>query len=97
MIASAKHDRGATLALQERNVPQTEKPDIHKLTAGYLLTSFLPQSLQFGIRGLTLVASALGLCPHFSVEDYYFPVDNVQQPEMFANAELYAPESFRDT
>jgi hypothetical protein len=25
------------------------------------------------------VASALGLCPHFSVEDYYFPVDDVQQ------------------
>jgi hypothetical protein len=43
------------------------------------------------------VASALGLCPHFSVEDYYFPVDDVQQPEMFANAELDAPESFRGT
>jgi hypothetical protein len=43
------------------------------------------------------VASALGLCPHFSVEDYYFPVDDVQQPEMFANAELDSPETFCDT
>jgi hypothetical protein len=42
------------------------------------------------------MAYVLGTCPHFSVEKYDFSVDAVQ-PEMFANAEHDAPESFRDT
>jgi hypothetical protein len=41
------------------------------------------------------VAYALGFCPHFSVEKYHVPVDAVQQPEMFANAEHDASETFR--
>jgi hypothetical protein len=47
MLAPAEHDRDATLALCD--IPQTDKPEIHELTARYLLTSFLGQSLEFGV------------------------------------------------
>ncbi|KAH0816176.1 hypothetical protein GEV33_006614 [Tenebrio molitor] len=60
----------------ECDIPQTEKPEIHKLTAGYLLTGFLPQSLEFRVRGLTPVASLLD---PVSVEKYHFTVDNSQK------------------
>jgi hypothetical protein len=56
VLAPAEHDRGATLALEQCDIPQTEKPEIHELTVGYLLTGFLPQSLEFEVRGLTSVA-----------------------------------------
>jgi hypothetical protein len=75
------------------------QPLLHELTAEYLLTGFLPQSLEFGVRGLTPVpvAPALGPCPHFLVKNYHFPVDAVQQTEMFANAEHDESEIFGDT
>jgi hypothetical protein len=57
------------------------------ITAGCLLTGFLPQTLEFGVRVLTAAAYPLASCPHFSVEKYHFPVDAVRQPEMSANAD----------
>jgi hypothetical protein len=47
-LAPAEHDRGTTLALQEWDTPQTAKPEIHELIAGYLLRGFLPVSRIWG-------------------------------------------------
>jgi hypothetical protein len=70
----------------ECDIPQTEKPEIHKLTAGYLLTGFLPQSLEFRVRGLTPVASLLD---SLSVEKYHFTADNSQKCLRMRNAETF--------
>jgi hypothetical protein len=39
MLEPTENDRGATLTYS-LTVPQTEKPEIHEPTAGYLLTGF---------------------------------------------------------
>jgi hypothetical protein len=66
----------------------------HKLRKPVLVDGF--SSTEFGVQALTLVAYALGPCPYFSVEKYHFPVDAVQQPEMFSNAEHDAPETIAE-
>jgi hypothetical protein len=79
------------------DIPQTEKPEIHELTAEYLLRGFLPQSLAFGVRGPLHLWRTFWPLSTLLGQKVPFSVVAGQQPEMFANAEHDVQEIVSDT